>query len=166
MRYILPAILLFALGCAAPVPMNSSSGESAMAPKTLIVHEKAVELGDKPTTVVVPIANAREAVLDIARDPNRKLVLRIEGISVTTQPGIIYEVFVNDSAKPAGVLSFYGAEESNGTYVEAFAIDEVVKDANELRVTFKPRGVTGTDGRETIELTGRARFSRLRLVEE
>ncbi len=150
--------------------MNSAATgkESAVDSSTLMVHEQAVELGDQPTTVVVPMAGARARAAEIARDPQRKLVLHVEGISVTQQPGIVYEVFVNDSRTPAGVLSFYGAEESKGNFAAGFAIDDAVTDADadQLRVTFKPRGVTGADGRETIELTGRARFSRLRLAEE
>jgi hypothetical protein len=38
--------------------------------------------------------------------------------------------------------------------------------SRELRVIFTPRGLTDENGREHIRLTGRARFSRLRLVEE
>jgi hypothetical protein len=59
------------------------------------------------------------------------------------------------------VLSFYGAEVSNGQFMAAFPIDAAAARAlqsgtGEIRVTFTPRGTA----------TGRARFTRLRLVEE
>jgi hypothetical protein len=181
MRPILPAILLLVVACSAPRPMTSASND-AMAeendeqsatkgPRTVIVHEQAVELGAAPSTVAVPLANHRASLLDAARDPNRTLVLRVEGLSVTAPPNVNYEVWIGDAKEPSGMLSLYGVEESNGSFVSAVSIDEAAAkalsgDARELRVTFRPRGIVNASGREVIELHGKTRFARLTIVEE
>jgi len=139
--------------------------------KTVVTHDVDVELGAERTAVTIPLGDAAPKLLAVARDPNRHLTLRVEGISVTSQPGVIYDVHVDGAAKEVGVLSFYGVEVSNGTSISAFTIDEaaarVLTDGSrELRVTFTPRGTTDASGREIIELTGRARFTRLVLAEE
>lgn len=126
--------------------------------KTLVVQEAAVELAREPVSVTMPMADAAGGALAVARDAGRHLVLRVEGISVDGQPGV-YDVHLEGVAAEVGVLSFYGAEESNGRFMAAFPIDDAAARALQsgtLRVTFTPRGTA----------TGRARFTRLRLVEE
>jgi hypothetical protein len=162
MRPFLPALLLL-MACSSP-----AAGDGV---KTLVVHDVDVELGAKATTVSIPLADSARALLAVARDANRSLVLRVEEISVEKQPGVIYEVRIEGGAGEPGVLSFYGAEESNGEFMASFPIDEAAAkalrdDSRELRVTFTPRGVTDEQGRELVTLSGKARFSRLRLVEE
>lgn len=130
----------------------------------------AVELEAEPTTVRVPLGIPRADALAIARDPNRTLVLRVEGISVegSGQPGVVYEVSV--AGQSVGVLSFYGVEQTVGDAVSVFAIDDAVSSATALSdtlpVVFSPKGRI-EDGREIpVTLDGRARFKRLRIVEE
>lgn len=164
MQPLLPALLsLVVVACSSP-----AAGDAV---KTLVVHDVDVELGAKPVTVPFPLGDSARAALAAARDEQRSLVLRIEKISVTEQPGIVYEVRLEGASGESGVLSFYGADESNGEFVAAFPIDEPAAkvlhdDTRVLRVTFTPRGVTDKSGRETITLTGKVRFSRLRLVIE
>ncbi len=139
--------------------------------KTLLVYDASVELGEKPVTVTLPLGTTAPRALAVARDAARSLVLRVEGISVTSQPGVIYDVHLAGVSREVGVLSFYGAEESNGEFIAGFPIDDAAlqtlrESSRELRVIFTPRGLTDENGREHIRLTGRARFSRLRLVEE
>jgi hypothetical protein len=158
MKSILPAIVLGAIACVA------SGEQDIVDPKTVVALDVAVELAGGPVQTSLPLGEARERALAIARDPKRHLVLRIEGIGVTGQPGL-YDVAVNSTA--AGVLSFYGIEEDNGRGVVAWPIDEAVgEDASELVIVFTPRGTTDGSGRETVTVTGTARFTRLRLVEE
>lgn len=162
MSPILPA-LLFILACAAP------NGD-AMNAKTLFARDLDIELTAKPAVVTLDLGDARARALEIARDPNRRLVLRVEGISATKQPGVTFEVRVGD--QPVGVLALYGIEEDNGQYVAGFAIDEAAQralgnDRGELRLIFTPQAVTDENGRpQPIELQGRVFFTRLRLVEE
>jgi hypothetical protein len=163
MRPLLPALLWLVVACSSP-----AAGDAV---KTLVIHDVDVELGAKPVTVSIPLGNTARAALAAARDEKRSLVLRVEKISVTRQPGVVYEVRLKGASGEPGVLSFYGAEQSNGEFLAAFPIDEMARqvlrgDSRELRVTFTPRGVTGENGGETVTLTGKARFSRLRLVVE
>lgn len=183
MKPVFTAVLVLVAACSsptpAPMPQTSAAVESSdeapaggtAAVKTLVAHETNVELGEKPLTVTVPLGNAAPRALAVARDASRHLVLRVEGISVTNQPGVVYDVHLAGVPREVGVLSFYGTEESNGQGIAGFPIDAAVlqtlrEDSRELRVIFTPRGVTDENGRETIRLTGRARFSRLRLIEE
>jgi hypothetical protein len=174
MRPFLPALLFLVTACSSPAPVSqlSAAAESGGdAVKTLVVHDVEVELGAKRSTVTLPLGDAAPAALAVARDEGRPLVLRVEGISVTQQPGVTYDVHLDGAPGEVGVLSFYGAEESNGNFMAAFPIDEAAArvlrdDSRELRVTFTPRGITDEQGREVITLTGTARFTRLRLVEE
>jgi hypothetical protein len=182
MRGILPAVLILA-ACSspppAPVPQTSAAAEEPAAAsreatageqaageqtggsvKTLVVHEAAVELAGRPVSVTMPMAGAAGNALAVAREAGRHLVLRVEGISVSGQPGV-YDVHLDGVAGEVGVLSFYGAEEANGQFMAAFSIDAAAarvlqSGTGELRVTFTPHGTA----------TGRARFTRLRLIEE
>jgi hypothetical protein len=127
-----------------------------------------VELEAKPTEVSVRLGVAPAEAQAIARDPGRTLVLRVEGISVTGQPGVVYEVSV--AGKSVGVLSFYGVQQTEGEAVSVFAIDDAVAGAPDggdtLPVVFTPKGWI-EDGREVpVTVGGRARFKRLRIVEE
>lgn len=153
-----------------PAPMMSAAADERQV-RTMVTHDVDVELGAKPTAVTIPLRDAAPALLAIARDPQRHLTLRVEGISVDRAPGVIYEVRLDGVTTEVGVLSFYGVEESNGSAIAGFPIDEAVarvlrNDSRELRVTFTPRGTTDASGHETIELSGHARFRRLVVAEE
>lgn len=173
MRGILPALWIV-MACSSPTPapvpqtsaasaeepMAASREETGGAVKTLVVQEAAVELTGKKVGVTMPIGGAADEALAVARDAERHLVLRVEGISVSGQPGV-YDVHLEGVAGEVGVLSFYGAEENNGRFVAAFSIDAAAarvlgSGSRELRVTFTPHG----------SATGTARFARLRLAEE
>ena len=162
MKAILPAVLA--------VTVLACSSEAATV-KTLATHQAAVQLGAKPVTVTIPLANTASRALAIARDPNRHLTLRVEGISITEQPGIVYDVRIDGVPNAVGVLSFYGVEESNGKAIAGFPIDEasqraLSKTSKQLKVTFVPRGLTDTAGRETVAPRGRPGFTKLVIAEE
>ncbi len=174
MRGILPAILIL-VACSSPTPAavpqtsaaanaeesrEETAAQTGEPVKTLVVHEASVELAGRPVSVTMPMANATDSAMAIARDAGRHLVLRVEGISVNGQPGV-YDVHLDGVAGEVGVLSFYGAEENNGRFMAAFPIDAAAarllqSGTRELRVTFTPHAAA----------TGRARFTRLRLIEE
>lgn len=176
MRPILPAVLLMVIGCSAPMagPQTSAAAEveSAVTLKTLAVREGQVELAGQPVTVGIPLGDARSTVREVARDPNRSLILRVENIAATGQPDLVYEVLIGDDPQPAGVLALYGLGDNNGSYVATLPVDEAMTRASgdgdgELRVTFRPAPGTDANGRNArIESKTRIRFSRLRLTEE
>lgn len=177
MRSFLPAVLILAAGCSPP----AGSGGTAVATQEETVESMRpgtsvslaelpvdVELGANATEVRLPLGQARESAMAAARDPNRTLVLRVEGISVEQQPGVVYEVFVGGQS--VGVLSFYGAEAAQGDVVSTFIIDEAAAHAlqqgDALDIVFKPQGRI-EEGREVpVAPAGRVRFKRLRLAEE
>lgn len=139
--------------------------------KTLAARECAVALHGTTTTVTIPVATARKAIHDAAHDPKKIVSLRIEGISVTGVPDVVYEVYLGlpkgtkpDPEKPsyAGTFSTYGAETQNGAFVVALplhgAVERAVETtAKELSVTFVPTAKAGP---------GTIRFTRLRLTAE
>lgn len=168
MRSFLPPLLLLAIACS---PASGTTGTTASAQNEQMETPRAaapqpVQLEAKPTAVSVPLGIPRADALAIARDPNRTLVLRIEGISVAGQPGV-YEVSVGGQA--VGVLSFYGVARTEGEAVTVFPIDDAVarvaEGNDELTVVFTPKGRI-EDGREVVAPEGRASFKRLRVVEE
>lgn len=145
--------------------------------KTTIKEQpQATELGAAPSSVRVAIPKA-SAERTLAA---RALVLRIEGVSVTAPPGVIYEVYV---ALPAGTkpdpslpnyvgnLAPFGAEMHPG-FIAAFRIDAPAKkvitaNGGNIDVTFVPRGPLDAEGREVpLRLEGKVAFKAVRLVEE
>ena len=119
----------------------------------------------------IPVAAARKAIHDAAHDPKKIVSLRVEGISVTGAPDVVYEVYVGlpkgtkpDPEKPsyAGTFSTYGAEEQNGSFIVSLPLRGAVARAvetkeKELTVTFVPAAKAGA---------GTIRFTRLRLTAE
>ncbi len=124
----------------------------------MAVRQGSVELKSAPVTVALKLGSERDAALEVARDPNRHLMLRIEGISVQGQVGV-WEVRIGD--KVAGTLSTYGAEEENGRYIAAVKLDDAAEPvlrggADSLNILFAP----------TAKSEGTIRFQRLTLVAE
>jgi hypothetical protein len=169
MRVGIPALLVI-LACSAPVPdarmsAAAGAGEKPVTPRTLVRHAAAVELRDRAVSVSIPLGDALAAVRDVANDPKRTLMLRIEGISVTAPPSVVYEVLVGDEKEPSGTLAPYGADESGGSFAVTLPVDAAVAHAlaksgvRDLRVTFRP--AAGSDPAH-----GATRFSRLVLTEE
>jgi hypothetical protein len=166
MRAIIVAAALAAIACSAPARPT----ESAVEPATIVLHDVPVELTDEPTNITIALRHTAPRLREVASDPKHALMLRLEGISIDRQPGVIYEVLLGNIS--VGALSFYGAEESNGNYVVALPIDEaatkvLTDDTSELRVTFTPRGSVDENGRpQRVTLEGHAKIARIRLVAE
>ena len=174
MSPILPALLLM-LACAAPSgdkPSGNPQSGDKMDAKTLFVRDVDVELTNQPTMLTLDLGDAREKALEIARDPKRHLALRIERISATKPPGVNFDVRVQGSDEPVGVLALFGIEESNGTFIASFPIDSAVPralagDRRELRVIFVPQAITDANGRpQPVQLEGKVRFARIRVAED
>ncbi|HET7437356.1 MAG TPA: hypothetical protein VFN10_21805 [Thermoanaerobaculia bacterium] len=163
MQPLVRAVLLAALACAAPVHRTEG-------PHMLFVHDEQVELSDKPVSIALPLRDASAALRAVADDPDRALMLRIERISIDRQPGVTYRVDVGGLS--VGILAFYGAEESNGTFMAAFTADEAVaraleRDAKNLTLTFTPQGSFDEHGKPNpVHLEGHARFTRVTFVSE
>lgn len=124
----------------------------------MVTHDARLELRNAPATVTLHLGKARAHALAVARDPKRRLILRMEGISVEGEAGL-WEVRVG--SRVAGTLSTFGAEESQGKYVATVAMDEAAEPAlrggaKSLPITFARTG----EGKGTIVIR------RLRLVEE
>ncbi len=144
-----PAIALLLMAC-----LNVDASGS----RSIAVREERTELHNAPATVSFELGRERARALEVARDPKRHLLLRMEGISVDGEVGV-WEVRVGDAV--AGTLATYGAEEQNGKYVASVPLDQAAEralrgGARSLSITFAP----ATSARGTILI------ERLRLVEE
>lgn len=143
---------------------------------TISAQPQAMELGAAPSAVrvAVPKTKAGQALAAFS------LVLRIEGISVTAPPGVIYEVYIAlpPGVKPEPILTNYvgnlapfGAE-MHPDFTAAFRIDAQAKklitaNGGNIDVTFVPRGPLDAQGREIpLQLEGKVTFKAVRLVEE
>ena len=144
---------------------------------TITAQPQAIELGAAASAVrvVVPKAKAGQALAA------RALVLRIEGISVTAPPGVIYEVYIAlpaetkpDPSLPnyVGNLAPFGAEMHPGEFTAAFRVEAQAKklitaNGGNIDVTFVPRGPLDAEGREVpLKLEGKITFKAVRLAEE
>jgi tyrosinase len=151
--------------------------------RTIAAQEQATTLGATPTTVPirVPATSTRARMRAIASDAAKTLVLRIEGIHVDAQPGVIYEVYVglpagenatSTHASFVGVLSTFGAEHAGAEgHTVAFPIDKAAARAlagagDNVSVTFVPRGSFVGEREQPVQLQGRVTFSRVRVIEE
>ena len=152
-------------------------------PRTLMLNEQAMTLGATPTTMSMrmPAANVRERARTAITAANRTLVLRMEGIQVDNHPGIIYEVYVGlaPGQKPdpaskqfVGTLSTFGADHAHGEGltaawpIDAAAAAALQGNADTVSVTFVPRGLFVGEREQPIQLQGRVRFKRMRVIEE
>ncbi|HEY3056907.1 MAG TPA: tyrosinase family protein [Thermoanaerobaculia bacterium] len=149
---------------------------------TLMRREQPLTLGEQPATVSVPIdATASGRMLQVAKDPKRSLVLRLEGIEVTAPPGIIYEVYIGlpatappDPKSPhyVGNVAPFGAEMHQGEFVQAFPIDAAAErvlaaSPKQVDIRFVPRAPLDANGREVPpKLEGRVTFKRMRVITE
>ncbi len=152
-------------------------------PRTLMTAEQPTTLAAGPTRLSMRLPG--EAVRGRARsaitDPARTLVLRVEGIKVDAQPGVIYEVYVGlpagqkpEPASPhfVGTLSTFGAEHAGGEgMTAAWPIDAAAARAlqgnpNDVQVTFVPRGLFVGNAEQPVRLQGRVSFRRMRVIEE
>jgi tyrosinase len=152
-------------------------------PRTLMTAEQPTTLAAGPTRLSMRMPG--EAVRGRARsaitDPARTLVLRVEGIKVDAQPGVIYEVYVGLPAgqKPepssphfVGTLSTFGAEHAGAEgMTAAWPIDAAAARAlqgnpNDVQVTFVPRGLSVGNVEQPVRLQGRVSFRRMRVIEE
>jgi hypothetical protein len=154
-------LLLAALGAVIP-----AGAADAAERKTLAVREGRVNLGARRVCVTISLGKRQRAEVQAAvADPARHVMLRIEGIGVSVQPDVVYEIHAGSvSGEPAGMLSFYGIEgEQNGKGVVEADIGKALARALErgsvLRLTFVPRSAEAT-----AHPKGKAWFGRIRLV--
>src|SRR5262245_53653836 len=128
-RIVLSAAVLILLACA----MNGDA-------RSMVTRDVQVELKNEPKTVTLELGRQRTHALEVARDPKRHLMLRIEGISVQGEVGV-WEVRVGDAL--AGTLATYGAQEQNGKYIASVPLDEAAlrtleSGTKSLPITFAP----------------------------
>ena len=156
-------------------------------PEELLKKPEPVRLTDQPVHVSVAVPpQTKSRALEVARDPKRSTVLRVEGIDVDGPPGVIYEVYVGVPANQkavgstqnfVGVLAPFGAEghgdhAEHGTFAAAFPIDAQLERAltassNAFDVQFVPRGLLDANGKELpVQLTGHVTFKTVRLTAE
>jgi len=155
-------VLLF-VALLSPVTPAGASGF-----KSLAVREGRVNLGAKPVSVTIGLRMHRTEALTIARDPKRHLMLRIEGIGVSAQPDVVYEIHVGSdvSGPPAGMLSFYGIQgDQNGKGIVEVdigkAAERELRHHSVLRITFVARSAE-----PVAHPRGRAWFREMRITEE
>jgi tyrosinase len=149
--------------------------------RTIKRIDQPITIRSQALRMRVPLAGqARQRSQEVASAPGQNLVLRIEGIKVDRQPGIIYEVYVGlpDGVRPdpnsryfVGVLSTFGAEHAGAEgMTAAFPIDAAAAAAlqantNDVPVIIAPRGVV-LNGQERLEVQGNVTFTSVRVVEE
>ena len=148
---------------------------------TLLDMHAANTLADKPVHVRIAAAQQKARLLTVAKDPKRRVSLRIEGIEVSSPVGVLYEVYVGLPANGAadfrsphyvGNLAPFGAEMAHGEgFVAQFPIDAAVERAlsagDTLDVMFVPRGLVDRGGRDLPPApTGRVTFKEVRIIEE
>lgn len=175
---------------AAPVCTTVAVDPEAVPPpslesRTIVTHQQTITLGASATRVNLPMGNRQESVRSVANDAQRSLVLRLEGVRIDRQPGVVYEVYVGLPANQqpvytsphfVGVLSTFGVgahgghADADGSVI-AFPIDSAAAAAltanpSTVPITFVPRGLI-VDGREQpVQLQGRVTFTRFRVHEE
>jgi Common central domain of tyrosinase/Polyphenol oxidase middle domain len=172
----------------AAVPLQSCPTSATTTPilalniaqKTIVAEEKPTTLGPGPVRVPIRVSAKRDVLRAAATSTTRTLALRIEGIQVDAPPGVIYEVYLGlpegqkgDPTRPEfiGVIAPFGADHA-GTQglTAAFPIDAAAARAlqsnpENVHLTFVPRGIT-VNNVERVDITGRVRFARVRVIEE
>jgi hypothetical protein len=148
--------------------------------KTIVAEEKPTTLGPGPVRVPIKVSAKRDVIRAAATSTTRTVSLRIEGITVDAPPGVIYEVYLGlpegqkgDPARPEfiGVIAPFGADHAGAAgLTAAFPIDAAAARAlqsnpDNIHLTFVPRGVT-VGNQERVEITGRVKFARVRVIEE
>ncbi|MEA2462471.1 MAG: polyphenol oxidase [Acidobacteriota bacterium] len=170
--------------CTTAEGIQEAIPEPSVESRTVVVHQQTITLGAAPTRVNLPMGNRTESLRGIANDTRRNLVLRLEGVKVDRQPGVVYEVYVGlPAGQPAvhtsphfvGVLATFGVGTHGGhgdsDGVISFPIDRAAAAAltanpTSVPITFVPRGLI-VDGREQpVQLQGNVTFTRFRVHEE
>jgi tyrosinase len=150
---------------------------------TLASQQEGHTLGAAPTRlkVIVPAA-AHQRTLGAAQDPNKHVMLRIEGITFDRHPDLVYEVYVGLPATTTpdapteewvGNISTFGAEHAgaNGHTVEvpiSKALAAAIrKTGDAVDVTIVPRGTLSPEGKPlAAHPAGTVKFKTVRIVEE
>jgi len=172
-----------------PVPLTGVVGTEAfsLSRKTIVDHAVSGTLTAGRTRVALPLPktlNARASTMEAIAQPERSLVLRIEGITVDRSPDTAWEVYVGlpadakpDPAGPyfVGALPTFGAlghgAPHPGGFTVAFEIGAAMAaalegNASNTNVTFVPVS-TEVDGKRVSQTPKtNVHFTRLRVVEE
>jgi tyrosinase len=170
-----------------PLPITTAAASFSLSRKTIVNHAVAGTLTAGRTRVSLPLPktlNARATTMEAIAQPERSLVLRIEGITVDRSPDTVWEVYVGlpADAKPdptgphfVGVLPTFGALGHGGSHAGGFTVAfeigaamaaAIEGNAANTNVTFVPLGVEVDGQRVTQAPKTNVHFTRLRVVEE
>jgi hypothetical protein len=131
--------------------------------------EERIRLEASPVTVRLPLSEqARQTLVALHREPDRKVFLRIQDIRTEKPPSYYYAIYLNppagqkiDEHTPGfvGNLSLFSmvrhrmpdrmpmpGQEMSVNYDVSRLVDQILRNSDELSVILAPRGLVGPGG--------------------